>query len=140
MLAALLQNPNDYNNILLWARFAWGSFSFAILRSGEFTTPATTFDLAACHTRRNGHNIVPIMHIQLLTSKICAITDSLKWILLRWVKANSECIVRDMEVCEDISDSELDRSNLQQGYGWTKTFVFLEARNGKMAQARLFSS
>ena len=26
---------------------------------------------------------------------------------------------------------ELDRSNSQQGYDWTKSFVFLEARNGK---------
>ena len=29
------------------------------------------------------------------------------------------------------ADCELDRSNLQQGYDWTKSFVFLEARNGK---------
>ena len=31
-----------------------------------------------------------------------------------------------------INDCELDRSNSQQGYGWTKSFVSLEARNGKM--------
>ena len=31
-------------------------------------TPATTFDRAACHTSCNGPNIVPIVHMQLLTS------------------------------------------------------------------------
>ena len=35
---------------------------------------------------------------------------------------------------------ELHRSNSQQGYNCTKSFVFLEARNGKMAQAHSFSS
>ena len=39
-----------------------------------------------------------------------------------------------------IDDCELDRSNLQQGYDWTKSFVFLEVRNRKMARAHSFSS
>ena len=39
-----------------------------------------------------------------------------------------------------IDDCKLDRSNSQQGYSWTKSFVFLEARNGKMSQAHSFSS
>ena len=30
-----------------------------------------------------------------------------------------------------IADCELDMSNSMQGYDWTKSFVFLEARNGK---------
>ena len=39
-----------------------------------------------------------------------------------------------------IDDCQVDRSNSQQDYDWTKSFVFLEARNGKVARARLFSS
>ena len=39
-----------------------------------------------------------------------------------------------------IADCELDMSNSMQGYDWTKSFVFLEARNGEKAQARSFSS
>ena len=99
--------------------------------------------------------------------------------LLRWVKASSECIDRDTEVCKGITinrgrfvtiygywmaamwrlltfaSSVMTlslycigfsyqwlwlRSNSQQGYGWTKSFVFLEARNRKMARTRSFSS
>ena len=39
-----------------------------------------------------------------------------------------------------IAGCELDMSNSQQGYNWTKCFVFLEARNGKKDRACSFSS
>ena len=39
-----------------------------------------------------------------------------------------------------IAGCELDMPNSQQGYKWTQSFVFLEAKNGEKAQARSFST
>ena len=44
-----------------------------------------------------------------------------------------------VKVCA-IASCELDMSNSMQGYSWTQSSVFLEARNREKAQAHLFSS